>query len=406
METLTEQEKSVIEIADKIKVLPGIKELEEGSLEVLNLNSTEKMDRKLATIQTISNLRPIPEADSIEVATIKGWEVVVKKGEFNINDKVIYIEIDSVLPPNPVFDFLANKNYRIKTVKLRGQVSQGICFPINIINSFGDWQYLKAENMICNRSYKGNFVTLMMEDGLDLTEILGIQKYIAPESFVPANALGLFPSFLTKTDEERIQNLTGLLFNLDKHNITKDDIYITEKLDGTSFTAYYKEGKFGICSRNLELTPSDSSYFQVAKKLDLENKLKALCEELNIDISIQGELIGPGIQKNKYNLNELELRLFNIMEISKQRFFDYDQFISSANKLGIKTVPVLSVPIDFSFNKDFLIELSKRKSLLNQNMIAEGIVIRSLQEKSGIRGTSCGRFSFKVINPEFEIKYS
>ena len=126
------------------------------------------MTRTLASIETISELNPISGADKIEVARIKGWNVVVKKGQFEVGNKVVYCEVDSVLPERPEFEFLKDKHYRIRTVKLRGQVSQGICFPLDVLNS-GNWNLPDDFEVPPFRIDE-------LEPGFDVTEILGIKK--------------------------------------------------------------------------------------------------------------------------------------------------------------------------------------------------------------------------------------
>jgi len=138
--------------------------------------------RKLASIQRIKNLEPIAGADAIEKATVLGWQLVVKKGEFAIGDLCVYCEIDSRLPDRPEFEFLKARGMRIRTVRLRGQISQGICFPLSILPVYTD-----------------------VQEDTDVTELLDITKYEPP---IPAQlagvAKGLFPSFIPKTDETRV----------------------------------------------------------------------------------------------------------------------------------------------------------------------------------------------------------
>jgi len=170
------------------------------------MNEQNGIKRKLATIEKILDIQPIKNADKIEVATVRGWKVVVKKNEFKVGDWCIYIEIDSVLPPKPEFEFLANSKYRIKTRKMRNQISQGIVFPLSIL------------------PHKMPFLS----EGTDVTDILQITKYEPP---IPAQLSGIskgsFPSHSVKTDEERIQNL------VENYEELKKETYIeTEKLDG------------------------------------------------------------------------------------------------------------------------------------------------------------------------------
>ena len=107
------------------------------------------MGRKLATIRRVENIRPIDGADKIELAKVDGWEVVVKKDEFKVGDMVIYIEVDSLLPEdNPMFEFMRERKFKVKTVKLRNVVSQGIIFPLSILSSVGNLIYDDNKNII------------------------------------------------------------------------------------------------------------------------------------------------------------------------------------------------------------------------------------------------------------------
>ncbi|HEX9972761.1 MAG TPA: RNA ligase (ATP), partial [bacterium] len=143
--------------------------------------------RKLATIQKIKNLEPIPEADKIEKATVLGWQLVVKKGDFKVGDHCVYCEIDSVLPEKPEYEFLRPRKFRIKTAKLRGQISQGIAFPIGAIKELANVE---------------------IKEGLDVTEIIGVQKYEPPPAVMMSGQVkGGFPGFIPKTDEMRIQSV-------------------------------------------------------------------------------------------------------------------------------------------------------------------------------------------------------
>ncbi|MCL6258984.1 hypothetical protein M3O96_07800 [Aquiflexum sp. TKW24L] len=201
--------------------------------------------RKLASFQRIKALEPIEGADSIEKATVLGWQLVVKKGEFNTGDLVIYCEIDSLLPDRPEFAFLKPRGMRIRTIRLRGQISQGICLPLTLLPDHIDPQ-----------------------EDLDLTEILGIIKYEAPiPAYLSGKVKGKFPSFIPKTDETRVQVLQKVL---DKYQGVS--CYISEKLDGSSATYFLKDGEFGVCSRNMELyEDNENSLWKVARGISRIN---------------------------------------------------------------------------------------------------------------------------------------
>jgi RNA ligase (TIGR02306 family) len=327
--------------------------------------------RKLASIQRIKALEPIEGADAIEKATVLGWQLVVKKGEFQVGDLCVYCEIDSLFPDKPAFEFLKPRGMRIKTIRLRGQISQGICFPLAILPAHAP-----------------------IEEDADVTEVMEIVKYEPP---IPANlagkAKGLFPSFIPKTDETRVQVLQDLL---DKY--AGEACYITEKLDGSSVTYYMRNGVFGVCSRNLELLEDDTnSMWKVAREMDLEEKLKSLGK----NFAIQGEIIGEGIQSNKFKLREQTVRFFNAFEIDIYNFLDFEAFKALFESWGLLTVPILDENYALSNDINTLVSLATRKSVVLPEVWAEGIVIRPLREKTD----TIGRVSFKAINPEFLLKY-
>lgn len=327
--------------------------------------------RKLASLQRITALEPIPNADSILKATVLGWQLVVKKGEFSVGDLCVYIEIDSILPDRPEFEFLRARSNRIRTVRLRGQISQGVCFPLSILPD-----------------------SIEVAEGLDVTTILGIEKYEPP---IPAQLSGImkggFPSFIPKTDETRVQILADLL-----EKYEGERCFITEKLDGSSVTYYWNEGEFGVCSRNMELEKSaDNSFWKVATDLDIEAKLKHLGQH----IAIQGELIGEGIQSNKYKLKGQTVRFFNAFAISNNEYLDYADFRKLVEALALPMVPVLEDNFLLVSDINTLVDLSVGGSVLRKETRREGIVIRPLKEKTD----QIGRVSFKVINPSFLLKY-
>jgi RNA ligase (TIGR02306 family) len=334
------------------------------------------MERKLASIQIVKEIRPIDGADSIEVVRINNWDVVSKKGEYKVGDFCIYCEIDSFLPIKEEFEFLRKTSYkkmsdgsegfRLRTIRLRGQLSQGLLLPIHVL-PLGE----------------------LVSEGMDVTEMLGIVKYEPP---IPAElqgkVKGLFPSFIRKTDEERIQNLSK---EYDEFKSNGNNFYVTEKLDGTSATFYFKDGEFGICSRNLELLESDSNtYWKVAKDL----KLKELLGGLGYNICVQGELIGEGIQSNPYKIKGQAIKFFNAFNIDTQRNIPFNSFILLMEQLGLDTVPVLDYELVLPNTIDELLLMAEEKSLLNRNFDREGIVIRSYDRK----------ISFKVISNKFLLK--
>jgi RNA ligase (TIGR02306 family) len=334
------------------------------------------MVRHLATIQEITNLAPIEGADKVVRASILGWNCVVKKDEFQMNGKCIFIEPDAVLPPRPEFDFLKEHKYRIKIRKFKGQISQGICFPTSLIPhevSIGD----------------------------DVTEELGIIKYEMP---IPANlagqVIGAFPSFMPKSDETRVQVLGDVLA---RHKGTM--CYATEKIDGASLTAFVKDGQFGICSRNLQLAETeDNAYWKAARETQLKEKMLAL----NRNIMLQGELAGNGVQGNTLKLQGLHIFFFNAFDIDAYKYLDISEAFELFDSLGLEKVPLVLGSFELTDNIEELVKFATAKSLLNKDVWREGLVIRPLKEKQDLQmaqGFGNGRLSFKVINQEYALKY-
>lgn len=370
------------------------------------------MSRKLAHIEIIEDLFPIQNADKIEVAKVLGWECIVQKGEFKIGDKVIYIEIDSIMPETPEYEFLKSKKYRIKTIKLKGQISQGLVIPIP--------SYMNLQNC---------------EIGKDVTDELGITKYFSLDEKreinqykklkqIETNRLRKFvkkyfwlrklflskkkekfPYWVNKADEERIQNIPDVL-----EKFGNKPVYITEKIDGQSVTYTSKRvpifngwlGKilpkrieFLVCSRNFIVTDKNSDYWKTAKMYKLDELL-----QLFPYLTIQAEQIGPKIQSNKYNLKTLEIRIFNIIDHEKKYHYTYKQMEQFCKQYNLPMVPLLSYFNSLNNFKDLneLIEYSKGNSLEENNNIREGIVVRCIENGKKL-------LSFKVINPEFLLKY-
>jgi hypothetical protein len=210
---------------------------------------------------------------------------------------------------------------------------------------------------------------------------------------------GGFPGFLPKTDEIRVQVLEAMLA---RHR--GRPFFLTEKLDGTSFTAFLRDGQFGICSRNLWMDETDESNLlaQVSRRLDLDGKLRAIQSRHGFQPAIQGELIGPGIQKNKYALKAVELRVFNLLDLDRGALVDHELAARIVAGAGLLTVPALGT-LELNHTVDELVQFSIGKSLLNPQAQREGIVFRPPAEE--FDQDVGGRLSFKVINPQFLLKY-
>jgi RNA ligase (TIGR02306 family) len=340
--------------------------------------------RKLATIRKIDALRPIPDADAIECAVVGGWTAVVKKGEFKAGDLAVYCEIDSWIPlalapflskgKEPrVFDGIAGE--RLRTMKLRGQLSQGLLLPFAIMKPF--------------------FVDILFTEGVDVSDFLGIVKYEAP---IPAQLAGevkgMFPGWIQKTDQERVQNLKEELdYWLREQHVWE----VTEKLDGSSMTVYLRDGEFGVCSRNLELKPSETnSLWKVAVRNDLELKLR----RANRNLALQGELIGEGIQGNPYKQKGQEFFLFDIYDIDTSKYLTPAERNAFVEEHDIKHVPVLAFGAELwdtlGINSiDNILKFAEGKSVMGMiGCEREGLVFKS-------KTMQC---SFKAISNTFLLR--
>lgn len=335
--------------------------------------------RKLASIQRIKALDPIEGADAIERATVLGWQLVVKKGDYQVGDLAVYCEIDCLMPDRPEFEFLKPRGMRIKTIRLRGQISQGICFPLSILPEGFE-----------------------IKEDADCTAALGVTKYEPPiPAYLSGTVKGKFPWFIPKTDETRVQVLQDVL---DKYKGEK--CYVTEKVDGSSVTYYLNNNEFGVASRNLELLEDDeNSLWKVARELDIENKLRSLGKNM----ALQGELIGEGIQSNILRLRGQTVAVFNAFEIDTAKYLNYYELKQLLETLQLPMVPVLATDYILENDIEAIIRRATIKSLLCPDVWAEGIVIRPLQEITDVGLTDNNlhnnRVSFKAINPEYLLKY-
>ncbi len=355
-------------------------------------------ERKMATIRKIDEIRPIEGADAIEAYRVGGWWVVDKKNAHKVNDLVVYVEIDAFIP-HAIAPFLSKgkepreyngvKGERLRTVKLRGQVSQGLLLPINE-TILTEWE---VAHLVWS-SEEGNFAPKFV-GGEDLTEILGIQKWEAP---IPASLSGMvrggFPSWGKKTDAERCQNLTAEISEAVKNDIKFE---VTIKLDGTSMSAGVgPDGEFHVCSRNLSLKLDQigNTYVDVAKKYDLENKMKSLARPL----LISGEIIGEGIQKNQEKIKGQDFFVFNIWDPIRAEYLSVEERMSIVKTLGLKHVPVVRNGVSL---RD--LGLSTVEEILK---FAEGPSMNSPSREGLVFKSIDGSFWFKAISNKWLILHS
>lgn len=344
--------------------------------------------RKLASIRRIMSISPIPNADAIECAQIDGWSVVVKKGEFKPGELVVYFEIDSWIP-HELAPFLSKgkeprefegvKGERLRTIKLRGQLSQGLILPISILLWVCDFQELMEAS----------------EEGADVTELLNINKWEKPiPPSLAGQIKGNFPTQIPKTDQERVQNIHKQLQQWKDEGIYFE---VTEKLEGSSMTCYVIDGVFGVCSRNLDLKRDENNTFwKTAIAQNIEQDLINLSQvEPYKNIAIQGELVGPGIQGNIYNLSEHKFYLFDVYLIDQGRYATCTERLLIWDKLSkVDHVPadlIQEVMLDTFDNFNALPTYAEGSSQLNPKQEREGLVFKSL----------CGKHSFKAISNKY-----
>jgi len=335
--------------------------------------------RKMASIRKIDDIRPIEGADAIECAVVGGWTVVIKKGEFRIGDLAIYCEIDSWIPTG-LAPFLSKgkepreyegvRGERLRTVKLRGQLSQGLLIPLTEINKFFN-------------------VPPHFSEDEDVSEVLNIKKW---EMQVPAQLAGQvkgnFPSLIPKTDQERVQNLVKEIAGAAERGA---EFEVTEKLEGSSMTCYVIDCEFGVCSRNLDLKRDENNTFwKVAIEEDIEEKMR----EFGEDFAIQGELIGPGIQGNIYKLSKPEFYVFDVYNVTAGVYLTPAQRRALIDKMGLKHVPVLATNADLvtcQGKVEHVLECAEGYSELNDKQEREGIVLKEVN----------GGMTFKAISNKY-----
>lgn len=286
--------------------------------------------RTLASVQRINKLEAIHEAEKIEKVSVLGW-----------------------------------------SVRLRGQVSQGICFPLSILPEG------------------------VYSEGQDGTEILGVAKYEVPiPAYLAGQIKGEFPSFIPKTDEPRIQTVPKVL-----EKYQEVEFYVTEKIDGTSMTVFVKDGNLEICSRRMLLAfNSENSYFKIVNELGLLEKLKSTGEKY----AIQGELAGEGINKNVLKLHGQKLFVFNIYDFLAGKYLPWKEAKKICADWTLDIVPEVEESLFLPKIVDEVVKLATRKSIINPEVWAEGIVFRPIEEKFD---PDFGRVSFKAVNPEFLLEF-
>lgn len=347
--------------------------------------------RRLASIRKILEIIPIPGADFIELAKVDGWKSIVKKDTFKVGDLVVYFEIDSFLPIQEKYEFLRKnclkkmlvegkgmtEGFRLKTVRLKNEYSQGLIMPINLFPE----------------------IDLEKDIDIDLSEKLGILKYEAPvPAEISGDCSGALPTEIPETDQQRIQNL------LDYFEKYKDlEFEETEKEDGTSCTLYLNNEKFGVCGHSWEFKKSPSqTFWKLAEKHHVEEVLRFVGR----NIALRGEVVGEGIQKNKMRLKGQHFHMFDIFDIDKYRYMLPDERYEVLDKINcfieskgyefpLKHVPILNkkIKIFSAFkNIDDILKYAAGKSFYCESARREGLVFKSVELMDG------RVISFKIVD--------
>ena len=422
-------------------------------------------ERKLATIRRVSKIEPIFGADKIVCLHIDGWQLVSGINNFKEGDLCVYFEIDSFLPVRPEFEFLRDRcfkstknlgdGFRLKTIKLRGQVSQGLALPLSDFFQHSDklgWYYEDPN--------EDSWIPVSVGEESDVTEFLKVQKYEKPEptgqgsKFGPSHSRGFFPAFIPKTDQERAQNcLEKIKYWIYKEHVVEKVLWpdvdgfetmgnnfvapdgssywfnteegqwyrnyyvdatpeviaerqrfeATLKLDGSSMTVYYNDGQLGVCSRNLDLKRDPENLFwKVAVNSGVIQKLA----HYGKNIAIQGELMGPGVQGNREKLEHNMFFVFDVYNIDEKRYLAPEERLTSETSDILDDIMfsdsfdhiVGHVPImnyDFKIERDTtvqsLLDYVDTQRSLNID-IPEGVVFKNHSDPSK---------TFKIISNRF-----
>ena len=399
-------------------------------------------ERELAYVVLVDGIEPIPGYDRVEHAIVGGWRVIVQKGQFKVGDPAIYFEIDSRVPSDKeCFAFLEKRNYKVKTLKMCKTISQGLLMhasdfgwnnikfsedDIGIEDNEGNRHYYKEESRFLTKQLGVTYA----DDEDNQRKASSVDKYKKmasrhPNLFKKSWARWLmrrewgkklmffffgkkkdkrsgWPSWVQKTDEERVQNMPWILNN--------DEKWIaTEKIDGTSTTFTMKRSHFGkkefyVCSRNVCFDSVEKPcyydtnvYWEMAQKYDVFNVLSTLLDKHPEDewITIQGETYGKSVQRREYSIEGHDFAAFNLIYSSRGRV-GTKEMVDTMLEYGIPSVPVVEdeMKINQFENVDAILEYAEGESQLDWKP-REGIVFRTLD----------GAKSFKAVSNSFLLKY-
>lgn len=405
-----------------------------------------KQERELAYVVKIDDIKPIPGRDRVECAVVGGWTIMVRKGQFEPGGVGIYFEIDSKVPETEPFAFLAQKHYKIKTQKYK--TPEGQFWSQGLLMSAEDFGWTVEKHNYGYSIHESNGTEHNAEnESRFLTAALGVTYAEASDNLRKASSsadkykkmaqrhgklfshqpfrtlmkhswgrklLFIFfgkkrdkkswPSWVQKTDEERIQNMPWILEN-------KEPWIATEKIDGTSTTFTikrkpFRKHDFFVCSRNVCFDKPDKKcfyetnvYTEMAEKYGIEAQMKEMLNIWDVFadcdwITIQGETYGPGIQNRDYSISNHAFMAFNLIDSKRGRWNTKEMKDFLEYKFGIPCVPIIDENFILPNTVDELLTYATGNSTIDGKM-REGIVFRSLD---GIK-------SFKAVSNEYLAKY-
>jgi hypothetical protein len=432
----------------------------------------EAETRQLVSVRIVDSLEPIEGADAIELAVIGGWKCVVKKGDVKPGEPAIYIEIDSFLPDgNPAWQFLVDKQpreqdgvrgHRLRTIKLRGQISQGLVLPLSSIpeieyfvtprDAIGEKLDSKVREIL-DELIKDKHRYGLEDDGFSLQQFVNVVKWDPPlPAQLQGKAAGLFPSFIKKTDQERAQNIKNEIFQVDDAFVLIEDMKVSDvfqsqldagyvtiqdgnvfsirkakaqrdaqyektmKMDGSSATYFKRADHLGLASRNLELKIEGNEGNTFVDMGHDGGLFKAL-EAFGQNLAIQGELMGPAIQKNREELKDFKLFVFDLYDIDRGEYLTPEErhaLMFTLYSAGLDHKKVVHSPVwtqrgfveNVEAGDQFLFTLEEL-GITNMDELlahAEGPSLKHVYREGLVYKRRDGKFSFKTISNSYLAK--
>lgn len=357
-------------------------------------------ERKFASVQKIVAIEPIPNYDKVELATVLGWCCIVQKGQFKVGDMVIYIEPDSKMPPRKEYEFLEKRAWKVKTLKMCKVISQGLILPLDVLPEI--WLKKKAkEDMDLTADFGITHIDEVEEvitDNRKLNFFQRLWKRFYFRYFKKKEGMNFPKHLISETDEPNVQTIPRQLGA--KKGVT---CFVTEKLEGQSATfglisnggfLFFKKLKFVVCSHHRYYPLRiNNNFWKIAEKLEIQKKLETLYKKSGDSFIIQGEIIGPSIQKNIYKVPSLDFYVFNVRNLTTKQDLPTLDAKNLVESIGLKFVPIIeTLTLDDEKNAQWWVAYSNGRSRLF-DVPREGVVVRNLNE--GV--------SFKAKSPAYQL---